>query len=144
MTRKTMLALVALLGVVILGGGGSYWAYKKIRAKMQAKQNQEYRCEAKMVLWDGFDAKAFKATVVSDEILDPIIERYDLVNFWELSDVAGARVQIRKKLGIEVMDSHILVSYQDHDGQVAQHVLEGILKAYQEKMNAGQRSLPAS
>ena len=140
MSRKTMILLVALLGVVILGGAGSFWAYKKI----QAKNNKEYRCEAKMVLWDGFEVKTFKAIALSDEILDPVVERNDLVSLWGVSDADAVKTQISKKLRVEVRDSYIHVSYQDRDAKVARQILEGVLTACQKKMNAGRKPLPAS
>lgn len=124
--------MFALVSVVLVGLAGSYWAYKKI----QKKRNQEYRFEAKMNFWEGFEVKKFKDFVLSDDILVKVVETNDLVNFWEVADTASAMVRVREKFQVRVDGAQIRVSYQDRDKEMAQKILKDVIGAYQEKAKA--------
>jgi len=132
MSRKTMLIVFALVSVVLLGLAGSYWAYKKI----QQKRNQEYRFEATMDFWEGFEAKKFKDFALADDVLVKVIESNDLVNVWEVADTETAMVRVREKFKVRVGDAQIRVSYQDRDKEMAHKILKDVIGSYQEKVRA--------
>jgi hypothetical protein len=134
MSRKTMLIVFALVSVVLVGLAGSYWAYKKI----QQKRNQEYRFEAKMNFWEGFEVNKFRAFVLTDDTLVKVIESNDLVDFWEVADTETAMFRMREKFKVRVVEMQIRVSFQDRDKEMAQKVLHDLMGAYQEKVKAVQ------
>ncbi len=121
-----MLAFVALLLVVVVGMGGTYWAYKKYRAK----QRQEFRYEGKMMLKrEGADAEAVKSSIISDAVLDRVIKDYDLVNTWGLADVDAAKARIRQKFQVGVSGLEVSISYQDRDKELAQNLLKALVQS---------------
>ncbi len=138
MKRNTMLAFVALLMVVIIGAGGAYWAIKKYRAQ----KNQEFLYEGKMgQAKEGFSIDVFEQQILSDDLLDQIIEEHQLVTVWGLADSAAAKEQIKQKFTIKLDGSEVKARYQDKDKVLAQKVLESIVKGYYLKLRGRQ---PAS
>lgn len=127
-----MIALVALIGVVILGGGGAYWAYKKI----QAKRHQEVQYEARIPIWDGFEKAAFTAAVLSDNSLEKIVEANNLVSFWSVPDVAAAKTRITENFSVKVVDGVVRAGYKDKDDGMAKKILMGLMNGFQDKVKA--------
>lgn len=120
-----MLAFVALLLVVVVGMSGAYWAYKKYRAK----QRQEFRYEGKMMLKrEGADPEALKKSMVSDAVLERVINDYDLVNTWELAHVDAAKARIREKFHVSVTGLEVRISYQDRDKELAHNLLKALVR----------------
>ena len=133
-----MLAFVALLLVVVVGMSGAYWAYKKYRAK----QRQEFRYEGKMMLKrEGADPEALKKSMISDAVLERVINDYDLVNTWELADVDAAKARIREKFHVGVTGLEVRISYQDRDKELAHNLLKALV---QSASNGPKPRLPAA
>lgn len=142
MKRNTMLTFVALLMVVIIGAGGAYWAVKKYRAQKRAA-NQEFRYEVKMgQVKEGFDIDAFKKQVLTDELLDQMIEEHHLVDVWGLTDSAAAKERVKKKFTVNLVASEVKVSYQDKNKELAQKILRSIVNGYLVKVQGRQAIAP--
>ena len=120
-----MLAFVALLLVVVVGMSGTYWAYKKYRAK----QRQEFRYEGKMMLKrEGVDSETLKNSIISDAVLDRVIKDYDLVQTWGLADADAAKARIREKFHLKVVGLEVTISYQDRDKDLVKNLLEALVQ----------------
>ena len=120
-----MLAFVALLLVVVVGMSGTYWAYKKYRAK----QRQEFRYEGKMMLKrEGVDSETLKNSIISDAVLDRVIKDYDLVQTWELADADAAKARIREKFQVKIVGLEVTISYQDRDEDLTQNLLKSLMQ----------------
>ncbi len=135
-----MLSLVALLLVGAVGVTGAYWAYKKYRQK----ERQEFRFEFPMGnAMEGFDAKVFKSYILTDEVLDTVIKKNQLVSVWAVADEAAAKAIIREKFIVLIADGEVSVSYQGKDKDLSKAVLETIIDSYRAKLSAPS-SIPAS
>jgi hypothetical protein len=134
MSRNSVLVLVALIGLVVCGAGGGYWAYKKI----QKKRNQEFRCEMKMSVGEQFDLDRFKKALLADDILEPVIESKGLVSLWGVPDIEAAKVHMRKKLQVKMDEGKLRVSFQGKNKEKVPEILKAVLDTYQKKINAAQ------
>jgi len=133
-----MLAFVALLMVVIVGAGGAYWAVKKYRAQKRAA-NQEFRFESKMgQAKEGFSIDAFKQQVLSDDLLDRIIEEHHLIDVWGVGDSAEAKERMKQNFIVGLVGSEVKVSYQDKSKELAQKILRSIVNGYFVKVQGRQ------
>lgn len=128
MKRNTAFALIALIGVLALGLGGGAWAYKKIKQR----RNQEFRFEGKMTVGPEFKIDAFKQTILADPVLDRVIEKNDLVSFWDLPDADKAKIRLREKFQAKVVGQSLKVTYQDKDQKMAKVILQDLINSYQE------------
>ncbi len=125
-----MLTFVALLMVMIVGAGGAYWVVKKYRAQKRAA-NQEFRYEGKMgQAKEGFDIGAFKQQVLTDDLLDQVIEEHHLIDVWGVDDSAEAKERVKKKFIVGLDGSQVKVSYQDKSKELAQKILRSIVTGY--------------
>ena len=140
MSKNKVVAMIILVGVVFLGLGGSYWAYKKI----QAKRNQEYRYEGSLPIRDGFDVQEFRSVILSDKILDQVIDINNLVDFWDMESAEMAKNRLREKFKTRVEGQRVYVSYQDHDKEMAQMILVTFVEACQVKQGSRQKGPPIS
>lgn len=140
MSKNNLVTMLVLAGVVLLGLGGSYWAYKKI----QAKRNQEYRYEGSLPIREGFDSAEFKETILSDDNLERVIRTNDLVVFWDVPNVESAQERIRKKFMLRVADQRVYVSYQDRDQVMSQAILSSLIDGMLGKGRSRQGRLPLS
>lgn len=140
MSKNKVVAMIVLVGVVFLGLGGSYWAYKKI----QAKRNQEYRYEGSLPIHDGFDVQEFKRVILSDKILDQVVVNNNLVEFWDMPSAEAAKNRLREKFKTRVDGQNVHVSYQDHDKEKAQAILAGLVEACMARQGSRQNMPPIS
>lgn len=130
-----MLALVALMLVGLVGLGGAYWAYKKYKQK----QNQEFMYQGTMgTPREGFDAKVFKNSVLTDAVVSKLVEEHQLASKWQISE-GDAMQRVRDKFRVSTKEGKVTVSYQDKDKQLAKQVLEDIVRMYYERMRASGR-----
>ena len=136
MNRNTKLSIAALL-LVVLGIGGLFVGYKGYK-KYKAKQNQEFRFEGTMgQVRDGFDKDVFKQAMLTDELLDAVIEKHALVELWETGDTATAKAKIREKFIVKVDAMIVKVSYQDKNKELSKAVLQSIVNGYYAKVKGG-------
>ncbi|MBT8037509.1 MAG: hypothetical protein KJO21_08185 [Verrucomicrobiae bacterium] len=125
MKRNTVIVVVALLVVVLVGAGGSYWAYKKYRNKPL----QEYRYEGTLTLAKEVNnPEELKKRMMTDEILDDVIQDYDLVNRWGVADTDAVKARLREKFKVSVSGVTVKVSYQDRDKDLAQNLLKSLVQ----------------
>jgi len=85
---------------------------------------------------DGFDVEGFKKSLLTDDLLDQVIVKHDLVKAWGMSDVAAAKGRIRQKFTVEHDGTKVKVSYQDKNKEIALGVMQSIVKIYYQKMKA--------
>ena len=137
MSKKSLLGLIALLGVLALGIGGGYWAYKKI----QQKKNQEIACRVTISVSDQFNVEKFKGIMLSDDIVNVVVKQNDLVAFWHLSDVQEARSRVRSKFSASLNDKGLLISYQGKNREKTEAVLKSMLNEYQKKIDEKAKGL---
>lgn len=133
MKRNALLAIAAMV-MVALGTGALYVSYKKYK-KYRADQLREFKLigtigEAR----EGLDIEDYKKRLLADGVLDQVIEKYDLVNVWEMDDVAGAKSRIIGKFAIVLDGQKVKVSYQDKNKQVAHDILRFIIEEHFKKM----------
>jgi len=137
-----MLTFIALLMVLIVGAGGAYWGVKKYRAQKRAA-NQEFRYEGKMgQAKEGFSIDAFKQQILSDDLLDRVIEEHQLISAWGTADSAAAKERIKQKFTVILEDDEVKARYQDKNKELAQKVLQSIVKGYFVKVQGGQFTAP--
>ncbi len=139
MNRNTMYSGLAVF-LVLLGGVGLYVGYKGYK-KYKAKQNQEIRYQVAVgKVQDGFNKEAFKNALLSDEMLEHVIEKNDLLAAWGMTDVEAAKSRIREKFHVTVEAMEVRVSYQDKDKDLAKRVLQTIL----DRMKSSASAPPAA
>lgn len=139
MKRSTTVVLVSIL-LVLVGTGSLFVAYKGWR-KYQAKQNQEFRFEGTVGnASQGFQLDVFRQYLLTDEVLNPVIEELNLVNEWEMSDVETAKRRIREKFNVRLENAQVKVSYQDKNKEIAHNVLKAIIKHYRERLQEAQKA----
>lgn len=126
-----MLAFVALLLIALVGGAGAYWAYKKYRQK----QNQEFRLEGKMPFQvkPGALVEDVKKEILSDEVLDQVIEKHQLIEVWALADNEAARQRINEKFKVIIDGTEVKVTYQGKDKELTREILHSIANGFIEK-----------
>ncbi len=131
MSRKSILGLLALLGVLVLGIGGGYWAYRKI----QKKKNQEVACQVTILVSNQFNVEKFKRIILSDDIVNVVVEKNDLVAFWHLSDAQKASRRVRSKFSASLKNADLLISYRGKNPEKTKAVLKSMLDEYQKKID---------
>jgi len=136
MSRNTMYAAIGLMLVIIIGAAGAYWGIKKFRQK----QNQEYRYEGTLTAArEGVDAKLFKASVLTEEVLSETIAKHDLINKWELPDEDATKAKLKEKFTVKVKGLEVTLGYQDKDKVLAKDILNTLMASFYEQAKA-QRS----
>ncbi|NWK56735.1 hypothetical protein HW115_14015 [Verrucomicrobiaceae bacterium N1E253] len=138
MKRNTALLLVGLIILAVLGGGGAYYAYRKI----QQRKNFEFRYEGKFPVGAQFDVEAFKTMILADENVEDVVEGNDLVAFWELDGPEAAKQRVKSKFSASVANSEVKVRYQDKDKAMAKKILQGLLQGYQNRLKASGGGVP--
>ncbi len=142
MNRKTVYACLAVF-LVLLGGAGLYFGYKGYK-KYKGKQNSELRCVATLgEAREGFDKEQFKDSVLTDGMLDFVIEKNGLLAAWGVPDAEAAKTRIREKFVITVEAGKVKASYQDKDKNLAKGVLQTILKRLYEMQQPAAATSPA-
>ncbi len=86
---------------------------------------------------DGFDKDVFKQAILTDELLDAVIEKHALVELWETGDTATAKAKIREKFIVKVDAMIVKVSYQDKNKELSKAVLQSIVNGYYAKVKGG-------
>jgi len=137
MSRKSIFVLLVLLGGLVLGIGGGYWAYRKI----QKKKNQEVACQVTITVSDQFDVEKFKKIILSDDIVNDIVKKNDLVAFWHLSDDQKASDRVRSKFSATLKNTDLLISYQGKNPEKMKAVLKSMLDEYQKKIDEKAKGL---
>lgn len=128
-----MYASIGLMLVIILGAAGAYWGIKKFRQK----QNQEFRYEGTLTAArDGVDAKLFKTSVLTDEVMAEAIVKHDLINRWALTDEEAAKARLKEKFSVRVNGLEVTLGYQDKDKELAKEVLNTLMGSFYEKAKA--------
>lgn len=127
MKRNTLIALVAVAGVLLLALGGGYWGYKK----MKQQRDHEFRVEATISVNTKFEVEKFKEMIMSERVLDEVIEEKGLVSHWGLSDVGQTRDYVRKRFKASLVGAELKVNYQDKSESTARGVLQSLLDVYQ-------------
>ena len=79
---------------------------------------------------EGFDKEVFKKEVLSDALLDQVIEKHQLIDVWGTGDSATARAKLRDKFLVKLEGMTVKVSYQDKDKDLAQSILQSIVLGY--------------
>lgn len=130
MKKNGLLVAVTLVLILVLGLGGSYWAYKKI----QTKRHQEYRYEGKLKVGPGFEEDVFKALILADESLESVIDKFDLLQVWGLADTPAAKARIRSKFSLKLEAGELKISYQDKNKELAPKILQELMALYQAKI----------
>ncbi len=138
MKRNTTIALAAVL-LLILGTGGLFVAYKGYK-KYQARQNQEFRYEGTMGKpSEGFQLDAFKRHLLRDDVLEHVIVEHKLQGAWGLNDAEAAKIRMRSKFDVRLVDAEVKVSYRDKNQEIAHNILKAIVQRYYEQLKAGEK-----
>ncbi|MDG1357949.1 MAG: hypothetical protein P8P36_07130 [Akkermansiaceae bacterium] len=138
MKRNTTIALAAVL-LLILGTGGWIVAYKGYK-KYQARQNQEFRYEGTMGKpAQGFQLDAFKRHLLRDDAIEHVIVEQKLVDAWGLDDLEAAKIRMRSKSDVNLVNAELKVSYQDKNKQIAHDILKAIVQRYYEQLQAAEK-----
>ena len=92
----------------------------------------------------GAQPEEVEREILTDELLDQVIEEHQLLKVWDMPDNESAKARIRQKFRVFIDGAEVRVTYQDKDKELTQSILHSIANGFIDRMRKAHLSAPES